>query len=85
MIGSRKDGKRVNPCAGIADHVRMETRPEIRLDEEPRLGEPVREAKPDSLASIAVDANALAGAIGSGRGEDLGRLIEDLLRERPAA
>ncbi|MEM9374330.1 MAG: hypothetical protein AAGA55_11880 [Planctomycetota bacterium] len=43
------------------------------------------EAKPEGVESIAVDANALAGAIGAGRGVDLGRLIEHLLRERPAA
>ncbi|GEM_PF-5710138 len=44
-----------------------------------------REPRADPLSSIAVDANALAGAIGAGRGADLGRLIEDLLGERPAA
>ena len=43
------------------------------------------EAKPDSLASFAVDANALARAIWSGRGDDVSRLVADLLHGRDAA
>lgn len=43
------------------------------------------EAKPDTLASLAVDANALARAIWSGRGDDVSRLVADLLKGRDAA
>lgn len=43
------------------------------------------EPKPDTLASLAVDANALARAIWSGRGDDVSRLVADLLKGRDAA
>ena len=43
------------------------------------------EAKPDVLSLLAVDANALARAIWSGQGTDVSRLVQDLLRDRPAA
>jgi hypothetical protein len=50
------------------------------------LGGPeLPEIKADPLSLIAVDANALAGAIWSGQGTDVSKLISDLLRERPAA
>ncbi|MFK7884893.1 MAG: hypothetical protein AB8F26_12005 [Phycisphaerales bacterium] len=45
----------------------------------------ISEPKADPLAAIAVDANALAGAMASGQGTDLSRLITDLLSGRPAA
>lgn len=47
--------------------------------------EAMQEPKADPLAGIAVDANALAGAIWSGQGTDVGKLVEDLLKSRPAA
>jgi hypothetical protein len=47
--------------------------------------EPVTEAKPDALSMLAVDANALAHAIAAGRGHDLSRLINDLIKSRAAA
>jgi hypothetical protein len=43
------------------------------------------ETKPDPLASLAIDANALARAIWSGRGDDVSRLVADLLKGRDAA
>ncbi len=43
------------------------------------------ETKPDTLESLAIDANALARAIWSGRGDDVSRLVADLLKGRDAA
>lgn len=43
------------------------------------------EVKPDPLSLMAVDANALAQAIWSGQGQDVSRLIADLLKDRHAA
>jgi hypothetical protein len=43
------------------------------------------ETKPDAWVLPAVDANALAHAIRSGRGHDVSRLVTDLLRSRDAA
>lgn len=43
------------------------------------------ETKPDALSMMAIDANALAHAIASGRGQDISRLINDLLKSRAAA
>lgn len=43
------------------------------------------EPKPDPLAGIAVDADRLAEAIRAGAGDDVSRLIADLLRAREAA
>ena len=43
------------------------------------------EPKADPLAGIAVDANALAGAIWSGQGTDVSKLIEEMLRSDRAA
>ncbi len=43
------------------------------------------EPKPDSLASLAIDANELARAIWSGQGTDVSRLVADLLKGRDAA
>ncbi|MEM9372048.1 MAG: hypothetical protein AAGA55_00250 [Planctomycetota bacterium] len=77
----------LNSPADRAEVVRMDQKlPADRLSfQQPGDAEDLRETKPDPLAAIAVDANALAGAMASGRGDDLGRLITDLLRERPAA
>lgn len=44
---------------------------------------PARPADP--LAAMAIDANALAGAIWSGQGTDVSKLIEDMLRSNRAA
>lgn len=49
------------------------------------LGAVDTETKPDPLASLAIDANALARAIWSGRGDDVSRLVADLLKGRDAA
>lgn len=46
---------------------------------------PAPEPKPDPLAGLAVDANALKQAIWSGRGDDVSRLVSDLLKSRDAA
>jgi hypothetical protein len=43
------------------------------------------ESQPDAWVLPAVDANALAHAIRSGRGHDVSRLVTDLLRSRDAA
>lgn len=46
---------------------------------------PQAEPKPDPLAMLAIDANALRRAILSGLGTDVSALVSELLRERPAA
>lgn len=46
---------------------------------------PAPEPKPDPLAGLAVDANALKQAIWSGQGHDVSRLVSDLLKSRDAA
>lgn len=51
----------------------------------PQVEESASEAKPDVLSNLAVDANELMRAIWSGQGTDLSRLVQDLLRDRPAA
>ncbi len=69
-------------------------RPDAALEREPAdLPQPTAteqrradpEPKPDSLASLAIDANALARAIWSGQGDDVSRLVADLLKGRDAA
>lgn len=45
---------------------------------------PEPEVKPDPLAMLAVDANELIRAIGEGRGDDVSRLVTELLRSRAA-
>ncbi|MCC5822753.1 MAG: hypothetical protein LAT64_14375 [Phycisphaerales bacterium] len=49
-----------------------------------RTDAPEPEVKPDPLTMMAVDANELIRAIGEGRGEDVSRLVTELLRGRAA-
>lgn len=64
------------PTLPVTPHASPDTRSEAVSE---------AEAKPDTLASLAVDANALARAIWSGRGDDVSRLVADLLKGRDAA
>jgi len=69
------------------DQARAREESAIGDDGRGEMPEPKAASEPqaDPLNGIAVDANALAGAIWSGQGTDVGKLIEDLLRDRPAA
>lgn len=81
------DGLWLNWDSERADKVGMNARStnDPRETDVTPIADGIEEAKPDPLAAIAVDANALADAIGSGHGTDFCRLVEDLLRDRPAA
>lgn len=57
---------------------------ETPTPEPPKALVPEPEVKPDPLAMMAVDANELVRAIGEGRGEDVSRLVTELLRSRAA-
>ncbi len=54
------------------------------MPDEPAQTTQTPDPKPDAWAGLAVDADALARAIREGRGDDLSRLVAELIDARAA-